>query len=179
VESAGEFIVGWIVVGDWVSLPPRPVLGRERQEVGDEIFVSLNVLGSQATLVGHEDRGNLTRDHQVSVMSRVTVIQARSPVEPADCRGAVSEGEDARESAIGSDGGFVFDLEEDVDGHSEELEKVIDLVVAIERAGRRDPNAPGPTSDVPPSDPERTRVREAESRWLPGHNEVHGYSLSG
>ncbi len=47
-------------------------------------------------------------------------------------------------------------FQEDVDGHADEFEKVIDFLVTVQYACLRDPNAPGTAACVPAADAVRT-----------------------
>jgi hypothetical protein len=76
------------------------------------------------------------------MVAGILVIQTRSAVEPSDGRGAVAECYDAWESAVLGRCGFKVDFQEDVDGHAEEFEKVIDFLVTVQYARLRDTYAP-------------------------------------
>ena len=61
-EALGEDVVRGIVGRNGVLFSPFAVTC-EREEIGDNVEIATDVLGSQATLVLDEDGRQLSRDH--------------------------------------------------------------------------------------------------------------------
>jgi hypothetical protein len=99
-------------------------------------------------------------------------LQPSCAVYPTNGRGAVSQSQDARVLPLIG----VTTLEPDVYGHSQELQKVVYEVAAMNGASGGDTYPPGKSccQAVPPN-PKWARVRPTESSWLSDNDQVHGY----
>jgi hypothetical protein len=109
--------------------------------------LNLPTVGMQLTNHQVEPRPVLevTGDLQVCVVAGIVMIQTRRAVKPSDGRGAW-------ESAVFCRCWLELDFQENVYGHADEFEKVLDFLVTVQYTCLRDPNAPGSAAGVPAAD---------------------------
>jgi len=128
VETSGEYIVGGVIGGDGVCLAIPGLVG-EREEVGDGVISTGDVLGKQAVMVVQHECGGLAGNHERGVSEASGGADVCGVEEAADGSGVIANGQVAAVGGVGVPS-FV-DEEPEGDEHGEEFENVVDAVVAI------------------------------------------------
>ena len=154
-----------------------PTISNVGQQVGDDVFDTLDVLGCEAAIRFEDRRGEVPGREEVCSVGWSVSAESSGLVQPPDSGRVVPQGEDARVDRVGVSCATPA-LEPHADYHPQEFEEVVDSRVSEDEAIGWDPDSLSlPCRETVSAHTERAGVGPTDSRRFSGGDQVYGHSL--